>query len=94
VYFDLIKRIPHNPADKPDFRSPDFDLTVSVVGSQAHALLSGRSKHAEHLSISAFCSTICMQPGLRVGFPELRHQGHRKQRCGDHRVNFPQDIVT
>jgi hypothetical protein len=41
VYFDLIKRIPHNPADKPDFRSPDFDLTVSVVGSEAHALLSG-----------------------------------------------------
>ena len=37
--FDLIKRIPHNPADKPDFRNKDFDLTMSVVGSQAHALL-------------------------------------------------------
>ena len=94
MYFDLIKRIPVNPAEKPDFKSPDFDLTLSVVNSEAHALLSGRSKHAEHLSISAFCSTIGVQPGLRVGFPELRHQCHREQRCGDHRVNFPQDIVT
>jgi hypothetical protein len=94
VFFDLIKRTPHNPADKPDFRSPDFDLTVSAVGSEAHALLSGRSKHAEHLSISAVCSTLCVQPRLRVGFPELRHQGHREQLCGDHRVNFLQDIVT
>ena len=61
MYFDLIKRIPHNPADKPDFRSPDFDLTLSVVGSQAHALLIEASTPSICRSAPFAAQFVCSQ---------------------------------